>query len=249
MWRAEVDKILPRLVQDYPKSRYLLLTLSIPKCDLSQLWFKIGWMNNSWHSLIKRKEWPAQGWLKAIEIIRTEDDMAHPHFHCLLMVKPSYFRTPNYICEQRWTNLWQECLELSEPPIVHVKAIRQSSRVPNSDRQVSNTPDEETNPQSELLLTLSYTLNYAIKTSDIHQYRQGDDTDRNREWPSTIDMKHGINITGDRRRSVMRMSDYDWQRELTNQLSKTKEIVTGGVIKKYLKDLKTEPEDLKTFSL
>ena len=40
------------------------------------------------------------------------------------------------------------------------------------------------------------------------------------------------------------MADKEWFLELTRQLYKMRLISTGGVLKKYLKELEQEPEDL-----
>jgi len=63
------------------------------------------------------------GWAKAIEVTRGSDGNAHPHFHILLMVRPSYFKK-YYISQARWTQMWQECMKLDYTPIVHVQAVK-----------------------------------------------------------------------------------------------------------------------------
>ena len=49
---------------------------------------------------------------------------AHPHFHCLLMVRGSYFSSSDYIKQARWRELWQEAARLDYLPVVNVKKIR-----------------------------------------------------------------------------------------------------------------------------
>jgi hypothetical protein len=67
------------------------------------------------------------GWAKAVEVTRGSDGKAHPHFHILLMVRPSYF-THYYISQKKWTQMWQECMKLDYTPIVHVQAVKHGEK-------------------------------------------------------------------------------------------------------------------------
>ena len=46
--------------------------------------------------------------------------MAHPHFHVLLMVKPSYF-SHGYVKHSEWQKQWMDCARLDYAPIVDVR--------------------------------------------------------------------------------------------------------------------------------
>ena len=52
-----------------------------------------------------------------------EKMMAHPHFHALLLVKPSYF-TINYIKQGDWVEMWAKALRADYLPSVNVKAVK-----------------------------------------------------------------------------------------------------------------------------
>ena len=52
-----------------------------------------------------------------------EKMMAHPHFHALLLVKPSYF-TINYIKQGDWVEMWAKALRADYSPSVNVKAVK-----------------------------------------------------------------------------------------------------------------------------
>ena len=49
---------------------------------------------------------------------------AHPHYHALLLVKPSYF-TKNYIKQSEWVEMWQKALRADYAPSVNVKTVKQ----------------------------------------------------------------------------------------------------------------------------
>lgn len=127
MWRAKAFKILPQVVEAYPKHRFIFLTLTIRNCEISQLKATLSQMNQAWGRLVKRAKWPADGWIRSIEVTRGKDNTAHPHFHCLLMVKASYF-SHGYISQEAWTTLWEESLRINYRPIVHVQAVKPKNK-------------------------------------------------------------------------------------------------------------------------
>lgn len=123
MWKAKAHKLLPKVVQDYPTYRWLFLTLTVRNCPITELKVTLDWMHQSFKRLTKLKAWTIKGWVKSTEVTRGKDGSAHPHFHCLLLVAPSYFKGDNYISQEKWTQLWQQCARLDYKPMVHVRAI------------------------------------------------------------------------------------------------------------------------------
>lgn len=122
MWKAKAYQALPKVVQDYPKHRWLFLTLTLKNCPIEELRSTLDHVNKSFIRLTKLKDWPGVGWIKSVEVTRGRDDFAHPHLHVLLMVAPGYFG-PNYLSQKRWVELWQKCLRIDYKPQTHVKAI------------------------------------------------------------------------------------------------------------------------------
>lgn len=207
VWRAKAFRVLPKVVKDFPNSRFIFLTLTVRNCEVSQLRDTLAWMNKSWERLTKRKEFPAQGFIKAVEVTRGADDTAHPHFHCLLMVTSTYFNGKYYLSQERWTELWKACLKVDYTPIVDVRAVK-----PKKGKMAA-----EGSEMSEMLGAVLEVSKYAVKPSDV--------------LSSELD-------------TTRTMSDKDWLVQLTEQLHKMRAIATGGVLKKYLKELEDEPEDL-----
>ena len=123
MWKAKAYQTLPKIIEAFPKHRWLFLTLTVRNCVVTELKQTLQWMNKSWQRLIQRKIFPAVGWLRSTEVTRGEDRTAHPHFHCLLLVPSSYFGK-NYIKRAQWVDLWRGCLKVDYSPILDVRAIR-----------------------------------------------------------------------------------------------------------------------------
>ena len=123
MWKAKAYKILPIVVEAYPKYRWLFLTLTVRNCVLTELRDILHWMNSSWQRMVQRKKFPAIGWIKSIEVTRGKDGLAHPHFHCLLLVKPGYFGK-YYMKQKDWVELWRSCLRIDYNPVLHIRAVK-----------------------------------------------------------------------------------------------------------------------------
>jgi plasmid rolling circle replication initiator protein Rep len=124
MWTARFHKVLPEILKDYPKARFLFLTLTAKNCQPDQLRETIAWMNESWRKLVRRKSFPAIGSIKSVEVTRGSDGLAHPHFHIILIVRPGYFNKENYLSHNDWVKLWKQSLKVNYNPIVNVKAIK-----------------------------------------------------------------------------------------------------------------------------
>lgn len=149
MWRARFFKALPAIERECVGARYLFLTLTVRNCHPSELGSTLSHMNKSWDRLTKRKAWPAHGFVRSTEITRNAaTGEAHPHFHCLLMVRPSYFSGEYYISQQRWRELWQACLKSDYLPVVNIKAVKPG-------------------PSGFISKSLLETLKYSIKPSDL----------------------------------------------------------------------------------
>jgi len=218
MWRARFLKALPKICGDYPKGRFIFLTLTVRNCRLEDLRETIAWMNASWKKMTMRKNFPALGWIKCIEVTRSEDDMAHPHFHCLLMVNQTYF-SRGYISQADWSKMWKECLKVDYTPIVNIKRVKERKQKRKqivdsvNDSNVNNCNNTTVdNPVDDIIAGVLETIKYSVKPDDL------------------IGTK------------TAKTSPQDWLAELTRQLHKTRSIALGGIFKEYLSE--DEPEDL-----
>jgi plasmid rolling circle replication initiator protein Rep len=150
MWRARFFQAVPKIMNDYPLERWIFLTLTVKNCPVDELKVTLGQMNKAWERLSKRKQFPALGFIKSMEVTRSVDGEAHPHFHCLMLVSRSYFSGAKYISQELWTELWQKSLRVDYTPIVNVKSVK---------------------PQFGKIYTISHalleTLKYTVKESDL----------------------------------------------------------------------------------
>lgn len=147
MYKARAYKALPQLLIDYPKSRWLFLTLTVRNCDITNLRETVVWMNKGFKRLSELKSFPADGYIKTLEVTRGKKPpgSAHPHFHVLMMVKPSYF-SHGYLSQAKWVEMWRKALRVDYKPILDVQALK---------------------PDGSLIGLLAEVIKYSVKESDL----------------------------------------------------------------------------------
>ena len=159
-WKHNMYVAYDEIKNEYPTHRWIFLTLTVKNCEIGELRSTLQHMNKSWQRLIKRKEFMTvvDGWIRTTEVTRPKDGThnthAHPHFHVLLLVKPSYF-AKNYIKQDEWTELWRDVLRVDYQPVVDVRAIKNKSRKKNFD------------PDLSVKNAIAETLKYAVKPDDL----------------------------------------------------------------------------------
>jgi hypothetical protein len=128
MWKAKAYKVLPQIVESYPRYRWLFLTLTQKNVPIAELRQTLTEMNRAFQRLSQLKAFPAVSWLRSTEVTRGRDGNAHPHFHCLLMVAPGYFAGKNYIKQAQWVEMWRKSMRLDYSPVIDVQAVKQGGQ-------------------------------------------------------------------------------------------------------------------------
>jgi plasmid rolling circle replication initiator protein Rep len=113
---------LPEILRQYPTHRFLFLTLTVKNCAPDQLRATLADMSKAWQRMSQRKDFPAVGFIRSTEVTRSKTGQAHPHYHCILMVKSSYFGA-GYIKKTDWALRWQSALRVDYLPVVDVRKI------------------------------------------------------------------------------------------------------------------------------
>lgn len=127
-WKAKAYQVLPRIVEAHPNYRWLFLTLTQKNVPIGELRDTLGKMNRAFRKMADYKQFPAVGWLRSTEVTKGRDGNAHPHFHCLLIVKPGYFGGTGYVKQSEWVAMWRKALQLDYNPILDVQAVKQGSK-------------------------------------------------------------------------------------------------------------------------
>jgi plasmid rolling circle replication initiator protein Rep len=150
-WQRRFIQAKPAIEADFKDCAFLFLTLTVRNCDNGELRNTINAMNNGFRKLTKRKDWPAIGWVKAIEVTRPKAiHQSHPHIHAVLMVRNSYFSGKRFIKQSTWARYWQEVMCLDYEPVVDI-------------RRVKARPEEE---KSVFDVAMLEVLKYSVKPDD-----------------------------------------------------------------------------------
>lgn len=123
---AELKKVLSVAVNDYPKSKFLFLTLTIRNCTGDKLKWTLKRLTNAFRRMIQYKKMNCiQGYVRSTEVtVNEKDGTYHPHLHVLLMVSSRYFTGGGgYLTQDEWTALWQKALKIDYRPQVNIKKI------------------------------------------------------------------------------------------------------------------------------
>lgn len=152
-WKARMYEVYEQIKPQYPTHRWLFLTLTVENCHIGDLRQTLKSMNNAWKKLTKRKEFaPVEGWIRTTEVTRDKQNPnthAHPHFHCILMVKPSYFGK-SYVKQMDWVRAWGDCMGVQYLPNVDIRTVKPKG-----------------GDDTALKSAIAETLKYAVKSSDM----------------------------------------------------------------------------------
>lgn len=126
MLKAKFYLNLPEILIQYPKVRFIFLTLTLRNCQLSEIRETVNSMSKAWKRFFERKQFKNDvlGFVRNLEITRGVNDTCHPHYHILIAVKPTYFNSGHYMSKDKFADLWKESLRLDYIPVVDVRTIR-----------------------------------------------------------------------------------------------------------------------------
>ena len=146
-WRARLIAGLNAFNAEQPKWSGVFLTLTVRNCQVHELRDTIRHMHRSLDRLAKASIWPTAHWLRRTEITVSLCDSAvgcptlpagtgdlpllgsrriqslHPHLHCLLLVRPSYW-SRDYVTQLEWQRQWQMAARLDYTPVVDVRRAK-----------------------------------------------------------------------------------------------------------------------------
>lgn len=166
LWKSNMYVVYDEVKHSYPTHRWLFLTLTVRNCEITDLRQTLQHMNESWRRLIKRAPFlkVVDGWIKTTEVTKGKDGSAHPHFHVMLLVKPSYF-AKSYIKQADWAKLWGAVLKVDYLPIVDVRTVKPK-------KNTEQTLDDA------IKGAIMETLKYAVKPDDMI----GDGSEKDNAW-------------------------------------------------------------------
>lgn len=176
-WRARLLRGLGAFQEDYPKHSGVFLTLTVKNCAVHELRDTVRHLHASLARLTKTLTWPTEHWMRRTEVTGSLSDplsalgrtgaahqksdnhrltkiqSLHPHIHCLLLVRPSYW-SRDYISQLRWQQEWQMAARLDYSPVVDV-------------RRAKNKPGNDSSAEIAPISAVVEAAKYATKATDL----------------------------------------------------------------------------------
>lgn len=107
---------------------FLFLTLTIKNPQMSDLRQTLKHMSQAFQRFQQTKPFrrAVLGYVRAVEYVgdQTQSGEAHPHFHCLLVVRRSYFKKADYLTKDQWSQMWQNALRVDYEPMINIQKIK-----------------------------------------------------------------------------------------------------------------------------
>lgn len=152
------------------KLRWLFLTLTVRNVEAHELKSTIEGMTQGFNRLFKYKQVQksVKGYFRALEVTKNTNPDSdhfgtyHPHFHVLIAVKPSYFKSGYYIKQADWGELWKKAAKLDYSPIVHITTVKPKKQLLDIDGIAQEV--QSSIAESKAVFEVS---KYPVKDSDI----------------------------------------------------------------------------------
>src|SRR5699024_4999263 len=150
----QAQKIVQEVLKEYPKSRWLFLTLTAKNVWTgNELNESLSELTKSFNKLMKYKKVRKNliGFMRTTEVtINKENGSYNQHMHVLLCVTNGYFiAKENYINHDEWVYFWQRALKADYKPLINIKSVKPNQK--NDDAVTS---------------AIKETAKYSVKSSD-----------------------------------------------------------------------------------
>lgn len=170
-WQAIALRGLPLIRRELPKHRWLFLTLTVKNCKFESLKETVEYLNKSFRKFVKWKRFPAEGWIKSLEVtINQKTNTVHPHFHVMLLVPPKYFNSSLiYMKQEDWRTAWKKVAKLDYDPMVNVKAIKSNQE----DKHVAEALKYTVKPDHLFKINQDQLLELTTQLNGVHSINKG----------------------------------------------------------------------------
>lgn len=118
---------LIKVVEYTEKLAFIFITLTVPNVPRESLREEIENFNKSFKRLFQTEEFKAfnKGFIRKLEVTYNEErNDYHPHFHLVVAVNKSYFKSRDYMSKRRLLELWQRATRNPAITQVDIKPCR-----------------------------------------------------------------------------------------------------------------------------
>jgi len=124
-----ISVLMSYIAQEHRKE-FIMVTLTAPNVKADKLRDEITRYNKAFHEFVRRKEISGMnsGYIRKLEITyNRERDDYHPHFHVVFAVNRGYFSGGRYLKQERWLDLWRDCMGDNSITQVDVRRVKRRS--------------------------------------------------------------------------------------------------------------------------
>ena len=127
-WRRSLKAAanVATVVENMPEYEFIFLTVTIKNCKADKLGDVISLMYRGWNKLFKQRkvERAFKGYFRSFEVKHNLDrNDYHPHFHALLAVEKSYFKSEDFIKTKELSEMWQNAIGTDYKPHCWLKKV------------------------------------------------------------------------------------------------------------------------------
>lgn len=146
-WRARLISGLEAFMEDHSGWSAVFLTLTVRNCQMHELRDAVRHLHQSYMRLTKVSGFPTDAWMRRTEVtvqMHPTEPFGpsrgaqaekvpvvgggsprglHPHLHCLLLVRPSYW-SRDYKKQLWWQQQWQMAARLDYSPVIDVRRAK-----------------------------------------------------------------------------------------------------------------------------
>jgi len=130
--------VMLKYIQEEMGYEFIFLTLTAPNVKADKLNDEIKRYNNSFKNLMRSKEVSkiSKGYIRKLEVTYNQErDDYHPHFHIIVCVNSSYFKSRDYLSKKKWLELWQK--HMKDKSITQVDIRKMNTSDDNSIAEVA----------------------------------------------------------------------------------------------------------------
>jgi len=129
LYKARFSMNIIDILDKYPNAKFIFLTLTVKNCDLTEIRSTLSKMSTAFNRMTKADCFrDVLGYIRNMEITRGDDNSVHPHYHVLLMVTETYFKSGHYITKDCWSAYWKNFLKLDYDPVCDVRLVRDKTK-------------------------------------------------------------------------------------------------------------------------
>jgi len=123
----ELSRIYDIAHKENPVARAIFITLTIKNCSGEDLSATLDRMYKAWNKMLAHSRIKAAGflgWFRALEVTHNwQRNDYHPHFHAIVMVDKSYFKSDAYLEAAELVKIWKVSLGVDYDPICDMRKV------------------------------------------------------------------------------------------------------------------------------